>query len=200
MARQLQEQGEAVALLALLDCAPSNGGYERICWWRPSFAVAFTRNLGCWLADFFQLKLEEQRSLAGRKMRSFARKAWRQMRRRPADDTIDLEEVIDVAHVAPRELRLWQLHLRLLERHVSKAYCGNVTLFRTRGQPILCSFEEDFGWGRLVAKGVTVRLVPGSHEKIFIEPNVQTLARELETALESALDRSTSELAALQPL
>jgi thioesterase domain-containing protein len=56
-------------------------------------------------------------------------------------------------------------------------------LFRTQGQPLFCSLEEDFGWGRLTTGGVDVRIVAGSHESIFIEPNVRTLAGSLKECL-----------------
>jgi len=99
---------------------------------------------------------------------------------------VDLEEVIDTGHVSESELALWQIHLRALIEHVQRSYDGQITLFRTRGQPLLCSFEDDFCWNRL-AQEVTVKLIPGSHENIFMEPNVKVLAKELEACLARAL-------------
>ena len=55
MARQLRSQGERVAQLLLIDASPSNAGYERITWWRPSFHYRFARNLYYWLKDFVTL-------------------------------------------------------------------------------------------------------------------------------------------------
>jgi thioesterase domain-containing protein len=77
---------------------------------------------------------------------------------------------------------LWQNHLSLLVQHVSKPSSGRVTLFRTRGHPLVCSFENDFGWRKLAAS-VTVKKIPGSHEGIFMEPHVRGLARELDQSL-----------------
>ena len=54
MARQIQAQGGQVALLALLDSAPANAGYETVQWWRPEFIGLFARNLYYWLQDFPQ--------------------------------------------------------------------------------------------------------------------------------------------------
>jgi hypothetical protein len=76
--------------------------------------------------------------------------------------------------------------LRALVNHIEKPYPGPVTLIRTRGQPFLCSFEEDFCWSGLATGGVSVLRIPGSHENIFIEPNVRSLARELEGCLARA--------------
>src|SRR5262249_28658646 len=91
----------------------------------------------------------------------------------------DLEEVIDLRHFPQHELLLWQVHLEALIAHVERPYGGRVVLLRTRGQPLFCSLEEDFCWSKLVNGGVTVRYIPGSHENIFMEPNVRVLASEL---------------------
>ena len=182
MARQLEAQGETVALLALLDCATSNCGYGKFNWHRPAFVLDFTRNVFHWLEDFFQLKPEQRRSLALRKVRTLPRKLWSRISRRQSRLDFDLEEYIDVTHVSERETRLWKNHLGLLVRHVSKPYAGPITLFRTRSHPLVSSFENDFGWEKLAAN-VTVKNIPGSHEGIFMEPHVRSLAHELQQSL-----------------
>jgi thioesterase domain-containing protein/acyl carrier protein len=182
MARQLRDQGDEAALVALLDCAPSNTGYEEVQWWRPSFPFKFARNFSYWCDDFFKLKPQERRNLIQRKLGTLRRKFARRWRGSHDDDAVDLDEVIDVRQFPSEELKLWQAHLQLLVRHVSQPYDGDVVLFRTRGHPLFSSFEWDFGWGRL-ARGVAVKFVPGSHENIFMEPNVASLARVLEPCL-----------------
>lgn len=191
MARQLEAQGESVAVLALLDCAASNGSYERFDWRRPAAYFEFTRNVTYWLDDFRQLKAAQRRSLVVRKLRTLPRKFWNRISgpKSPAD--FDLEEFIDVAHVSERETRLWNNHLGLLVRHVSKPYGGAITLLRTRSHPLVCSFEEDLGWGKL-ATNVTLKRIPGSHEGIFLEPHVRCLARELEESLRPSPQSSRS--------
>ena len=189
MARQLEGQGESVALLALLDCASSNGSYETLDWRRPTWVFDFTRNLYYWLGDFLHLKPEERRSLVLRKLQTLPRKAWRRISGRQSREDFDLEEFIDLTNVSARETRLWRNHLQLLGRHVSKPYRGHLTLFRTRSHPLVCSFENDFGWSRL-ATNVTVKHIPGSHEGIFIEPHVRGLAGKLSESLRSAHQES----------
>ena len=99
---------------------------------------------------------------------------------------MDLEEVIDLNYFPEHELKFWTIHLRALDRHVQQPYDGAVTLIRTRGQPLFCSLEEDFCWSRLARGGVSVRHIPGSHENIFVEPNVKSLAAQLEACLAEA--------------
>jgi aspartate racemase len=184
VARQLRAQSEAVALLALLDSAPSNADYGRIPWWRPSFVFNFVANTFFWLADFFELKPEEQRDFVQRKFRVLKKRILRRIGREAVEpQTIDLEDIIDVARFPEIELKLWDVHLRALRDYVPQPYPGRVTLFRTRGQPFLCSFDPQFGWGALAAGGVEVVPIPGSHEKIFMEPHVRALAAKLKARL-----------------
>jgi amino acid adenylation domain-containing protein/FkbH-like protein len=184
MARQLQSMGEAVGLVALLDSAPTNAGYETITWWEPSFAKRFARNLGYWLEDFRRLKPEERRRFFTRKLRALLRKV-RHKFGSPRAELVDLEDVIDTGHFPSSELRLWQAHLEALVRHTDQPYDGPVTLLRTRGQPLLCSLKEDFCW-RKICPRLDLKQVPGSHEEIFMEPHVQSLARQLTACLEEA--------------
>ena len=92
-------------------------------------------------------------------------------------DEVDLDEVIDVGKIPERDIVLWQVHLQALVRHRDRSYSGAVRLLRTRGQPLFCSLEPDFCWGQLVSGEFSVHPVPGSHEQIFMEPNVRELAR-----------------------
>ncbi len=189
MARQLEAQGESVAVLALLDCAASNGSYERFDWRRPAAYFEFTRNVTYWLDDFRQLEAAQRRSLVVRKLRTLPRKLWSRISGTQAQTDFDLEEFIDVTHVSERETRLWNNHLSLLVRHISKPYGGHITLLRTRSHPLVCSFENDLGWGKLAAN-VTIKKVPGSHEGIFMEPHVRCLAQELEESLSPSPQKS----------
>jgi thioesterase domain-containing protein len=185
MARQLRAQGERVAQLFLIDASPSNAGYERIPWWRPTFHYRFGRNLFYWLKDFVTLlEPQEQRRYIVRKARVVWRKFLAKFHRvKNAPEVVDLDEVVDRNHFPESELKFWQIHLNALVAHVERPYADGVTLLRTRGQPILCSFEEDFCWGKLARGGVTIKDIPGSHENVFVEPNVKFLAEQIEECL-----------------
>lgn len=191
MARQLQSDGQRVALIALLDTAPSNAGYERMTWWRPNFLMRFAHNFSYWWQDFAALKPAERRNFVTRKLRALARKAARRVRGRAGAELVDVEEVIDPTHFPANELKLWRLHLQALAVHVEQPYIGKVTLLRTRGQPLFCSLEEDFCWSQLALGGVLVKWIPGSHENIFLEPNVRSLASALADALTQAQSETT---------
>ena len=194
MARQLREGGEQVALVALLDSAPSNAGYEQMKWWQPGFSFKFALNLYYWLDDFFKAKPEERLEFIFRKGRSWRRKLVRRLLRfERGTGEVDLEAIIDVSRFPEHELRLWRIHLNLLNKHVSRPYAGRVMLFRTRGQPVFCSLEEDFGWGGLAAGGVKIKMIPGSHESIFMEPEVRFLAGKLKSCLAETNHQASAE-------
>jgi amino acid adenylation domain-containing protein/FkbH-like protein len=197
MARQLHAEGETVALLALLDSAPSNAGYETITWWRPSYAYHFAKNLFYWSSDFSRLDGKTKFRFIARKARALGRKLIERLRGPVGDEKVDIEDVIDPALFPENELNMWKIHLQALTQHVQMPYAGKATLFRTRGQPIFSSLAEDFCWGKLVESGVELRPVPGSHESIFVEPNVQALARELSAALDRVHQPGARETSAL---
>jgi thioesterase domain-containing protein len=183
MARQLHAAGEKVALVALLDSAPANAGYEKVTWWRPGFPFRFARNVYYWMDDFVNIDAHDRRRFVSRKLRTVARKLARAFRSN-GKPSVDIEEVIDPAKFPESELKLWQTHLNALQAHRQKNYPGTVTLFRTRGHPVFSSLAPDFCWGGL-AGGVVVRQIPGSHEQIFIEPHVKALALSLTASLKS---------------
>jgi amino acid adenylation domain-containing protein/FkbH-like protein len=202
MARQLKARGERVTLLALIDASPANAGYERLCWWRPGYAFRFGRNFYYWFEDFRKMGGAECRRFVARKVRTLARKFLKKLWRANKAEDVDLEEVIDLGHFPEHELRFWQIHLNALVRHVQQPYDGHVTLIRTRGQPLLCSLENDFCWGKLARGGVGIHRIPGSHENIFTEPHVQNLAKELENCLaaaRAAADVKSSKSLAYEP-
>jgi amino acid adenylation domain-containing protein/FkbH-like protein len=178
MARQLRAQGQEVAFLALLDSAPTNVGYENPRWLSPAFHARFARNAAYWLCDFATLPMREQRRWVQRKAKAAVRKLLRRFARGNKPASVDLEDVIDPMHFPEQELKLWQAHLNALVRHVDGSYDGEVLLLRTRGQPIFCSLEDDFCW-RALAPKLQICRIPGSHENIFMEPNVMALAEEL---------------------
>jgi pyochelin synthetase len=98
---------------------------------------------------------------------------------------VDLDEVIDISHFPKAELKLWQIHLNALVQHVERKYEGRVVLLRTRGQPLFCSLQDDFCWSKL-ATNLEVKLVPGSHEQVFMEPHVRALAAQVSQCLEAS--------------
>jgi len=86
-----------------------------------------------------------------------------------------IERVVD--GVPPEDRRkLWEAHVRALIAHRTKPYAGRITLLRTRGHPMVCSFDDELGWREFAGGGVTMITIPGAHESALDEPHVRTLA------------------------
>jgi FkbH-like protein len=184
MARLLTQAREAVGLLALIDSAAPNGSYDRVPWWRPTFYFRFLRNTPYLIQDFLRMDRPERRRFLARKLGVVKRKIFRRGQRK--ERMVDIQEYIDPVNFPDEELRLWQVHLNAGGLYKPKPYEGCVTLLRTRGQPALCSFDGDYGWGELAMGGVDVRIVPGWHEGIFVEPDVRSLAAQMAACLRQA--------------
>ena len=182
MACRLSDQGEKVALLVLIDADTRE--YERVTWWHPLFLPRFLLNSCYWINDFLQLQAGQQIEFAKRKLRVMGRKVVQRLRRH--ETAFDLEDFIDLTLFQNRDLDLWRVHLQAFDQHEPRPYPGRVTLLRTRGQPFVCSFQPNLGWGSLAMGGVDIQFVPGAHEKVFLEPNVRLLADVLKSCLDRA--------------
>jgi amino acid adenylation domain-containing protein len=67
-----------------------------------------------------------------------------------------------------------------------RPYPGRVLLFRRSERPPGDHWDPARGWRSLVGDALEVRDIPGNHRTIFMEPNVETMARALRTCLTSA--------------
>lgn len=185
MARQLTAQGESVAFLALMNCAPPNSSYIRVCW-TPGFALKFVRNLALLAGNALQWRPEQRREFIYWKARLLRQKLRRWFgRRQQGTRGGPLDHLVDLSIYPPEQRRLWETHIQALINYHPKPYPGGATLFRARAHPFLCSFDPLCGWGNLATAGVNLKLVKGPHEGILDEPHVQILAREMKACLEA---------------
>jgi thioesterase domain-containing protein len=184
MARQLRQQGANISLLALINCAPPDGSYTHFRF-TPRGVFRFLKNLGYWAGHLRRLKPQPRREVVVWKMKVLKKRLWRLFRHSP----VDVEAIVDLAAQPEDRRKLWAAHVRALIPHRTQPCGGRVTLFRTRGHPMLCSFDDAFGWREFAGGGVAVKMIPGAHESALDEPHVRTLAqimkahlKELQTA------------------
>jgi hypothetical protein len=57
-------------------------------------------------------------------------------------------------------------------------------LFRTRGHPLVCSFDDRMGWDDFVTGNITVKICRGDHETILEEENVGFTASQIRGTLD----------------
>ena len=126
MARQLSAQGEALGLLALINCAPPNSRYGQPTSTPIWFARLF-RNLRYWIdcsrhwtssqrRDFLRWKMQ----LFRKNLTSFARFSRSELSR------LDVENMVDLSPFSPEQQRLWEVHIRAQLNYQPKPFAGRV--------------------------------------------------------------------------
>jgi amino acid adenylation domain-containing protein len=183
MSRLLQAQGEKVGILTLFNSTPPNSNYAKMRW-TPGVVLKFFRNLAYSIRYAMTVGRKERRGIVRWKLKMFARAIGQRFSTRQTGP--DANSWIDLSAYPEEERPLWEAHIRSLMEYHPKPYNGIVTLFRSPGHPLFCSFDERYGWSELAMGGVEVHIVSGYHEKILEEPYVAHLARDLNNALRRA--------------
>ena len=182
MARQLEAQGQSVALVALFDAfAP---GTVMSLPWVSRVRRRFQR-YGARVA------LHGQKLLFGSERRSYLRSKSRTLRRRIRSRIWQaiyglyrgrstplprvLQDVREAGYLANKE-------------YVPKPFGGKVTLFRAGLRSAEESQGQDLGWGRLARGGVEIRDVPGDHLNMLLRPQVGLLAVQLRECIDRAME------------
>lgn len=195
MARQLDALGEKVGMLALMNCSPPNTGYERAdasgsLRWK----LRFVANVGYWFGCFlFKWTMRERTEFVRWKLRLLRKKT----RSAGGEFAVtDVDEMVNLAAYSEEQRRLWQAHVQALKNFRPQPYAGHVTLFRTRGHALLCSFDSHYGWGELARGGVSLQVMPGGHGSILDEPHARSVAHALAKCLQDAGTENTRGAAA----
>jgi thioesterase domain-containing protein len=199
MARQLQNQGDLVAFVGIIDAADVAAAKRpfyitRSRLKRVSALVNQRGTPGRWLALVRKASNTVRWEIASRISRARDRRTVRQIRiansagrqasPQPEPDTaISFLKLYEAAHRLHRPEGLFE--------------GGNVALFKATGgngqaddipyQMIYGDFA--LGWGRRVAEDVTVVAVPGGHSSVLQDPHVGTLARLLQDVIDGAMGR-----------
>ncbi len=169
MARQLQEQGEQIGILVMLDsCRP---GYS----WRASF---FKR-------VFLHLNNIVQQGPAYLWQRVVRWSYWRKSHLQNTYDRY-LEVALDIP-VSDKHLKIIDANTQAVSEYIFPVYPGRAILLRTedqnRDEAIGTQYDPQFGWGEVVVGGLDIHYVPGSHLGQLNEPHVQELAEILRNCL-----------------
>lgn len=185
MARRLVEQGEEVALLAILDSYPKG--------WLKLYPQAEARQLR---KHFRQLRikghLENWKRLgvvgkaryflekANYKKRKFKNLLWRTTQK----FGVEAEQSVGATI---RDIE--EINYLAIKKYVPQVYPGIVTFFGAREE--VCPEENLTGWRRLAQGGVEVVEVPGDHQTMIKEPHVRKLAEALEKSIGFSIDNKS---------
>ena len=199
MARQLQDQGEKVAMVALLDAADVEAPLKA---WR--LAGQRLQRLGGVFRDGNPDRPIRRMTTILAKLSKKVRNTATYMigdRLRRARDEVRMRMLrihLDRGRPVPKLLE--DLSVRTIYLFAERDYRpdgrfdGELTLFRaTSGadgdEPYIDRYDDPLlGWGRRASRGVRVRDVPGGHSSMLQEPHARILAEQMQSAIDAALD------------
>lgn len=176
MAQQLQAQGQKVALLALFE-AYAPGAVYPLYGIKPFFKRLIQRirrhldNLSRLSPkEKFLYFMEESRNVMKSKIWKIAYKFY-----------LDFGRPMPYAFRSVREA-----NFQALRDYVPSGYSGKVTLFQSHKRFTGFYYEPQMGWEKLAIGGIEIYKVPGNHESIWNELNIQVLVKKLSVCLNKA--------------
>lgn len=171
MAQKLAAQGQATALVALLDSYLSTKEFENLDLDDRSVIRWIAPHLGLSLADLKRLPVEQQ---------------WELIAQRA-----NVAQGIGVAEIR-RLAAVCRAHLAAAGRYRPRPYGGRVVLFRA-GR---VSGMFDGQW-RALCPDLEVERIPGDHYSILRQPDVAALAERLDQRIRAVLETQRSQTQAL---
>lgn len=188
MAQQLETQGEEVALLVMFDHSPD----------KVDDNYAVTKSIpakGMHLAANSIQWAQSMRELGGgpvvQRVFRKARLGLKKLNGRSQQDSKSVEaaDLLDYGSDLPDfRKRMIETHWHAINNYMASAYQNPVLLFQAKSQPLLSTRKPEDTWLRLATGQLTIISIPGSHEGMFKEPHVHTLARMLRTQIELVQD------------
>jgi thioesterase domain-containing protein len=171
MARQLEVDGQGVALLVLFDSITPETAQASAELTETDLLISFAQHIGLTTA-FLSGSLEH-------------------LQQATADEQLGaIMEQAKAAYLLPPGIRfcdaqrLWEVfkaNVYAVRNYRAQAYAGRLTLFRAGERPLTAQEKNDptNGWGALATGGVEVHTMPGDHFTLLREPHVRALAEGL---------------------
>jgi thioesterase domain-containing protein/acyl carrier protein len=188
MAQQLQAQGQAIALLGLLDT------YSSIYYKPLSLRAWLTRHL----RNFRHLDRKDKLNYPIKGVAAIRRRAqdlWN--RYRPPVEEPQIEPPRDEPQFTPfltadgqetyvEVTPVSTANNEALLHYTPTPYSGRIALFRAQQQPWWSEHDPLLGWAGLAEAGIQVYAVSGHHHNMTYEPHAIEMARQLSTCIEQA--------------
>lgn len=179
IARQLREQGQEIALLAIIDTA-APGYHKPTSISDDGKPKTFLDRSLFHLRKLLKLSLQDQLAylwerllwhLTIGKLSIFYKIYLRYLRRSPQD-----LRLLDVAAA----------NNQAAKSYIPQAYPGQLTLFRATDKAAGFGNDPDMGWTQLATGGVKICEISGSHIQIMEEPQVGYVAEKFKLYLDKA--------------
>ena len=182
MAQQLQQQGQDISLLAIIDSVvPDRSqytGHIDDVTFLAVIAVELTRTLDG--KNLEEITNDLQRLEPKERIYYVLDRIKHSKRDLPANGFSWLQQ----------QLQIFKIRMQAIQNYHFHTYTGHITLFRASERDYLASplnrpdFSWDLGWSRLTTRSIEAYAVPGYHETMIVEPHVQILAKHLHSRLE----------------
>ena len=197
MARQLRASGAEVGVVALMESSAPNI-QPRQQQWSTSNARHSIENLVENVKDFVSHSPQEQLAFVMKKGQRLKQKLAEKLHvngQEGGGPPVELKDVLDLTNYPKDYVAYAETHWQALTGYRPEEYAGVIHLFRAKKQG-LTGFNHSLGWEMLVEDRVNVTVIPGTHESMLQEPNVQILASRLRTLLDEQASRIEPQLAA----
>ncbi|MBW4611013.1 MAG: SDR family oxidoreductase [Hassallia sp. WJT32-NPBG1] len=177
MAQQLQQQGEQVALLALLDSWVPNfnnksPGYDDV-----ELLAQFAWDLGSMFGKDLSGLYDNLRQLPADEQLNYVFEQLRLLKLVSLDTRI--QQVRD-------RLEVYKSNVRAAHSYLPQVYPQGMTLFEAKEQMLVENGDNPTsGWKDLAAQGVEIYTIPGNHYTILRKPHIQDLAEKLKACLDA---------------
>jgi thioesterase domain-containing protein/acyl carrier protein len=183
MAQQLTAAGEEVGLLVMLESSPPNVNHKQS--WSATAAKYSIENIVENVKDFVQVSPEEKLAMLKTKSRKLTERFRKKIVPVQESEPVALSQILDLSTYPEGYVTYAETHWEALTHYYPQPYRGEITLFRAKKQG-LSNFNHALSWDALAGERVNVTVVPGTHESMLQEPNVQIVAAKLRGLLEAA--------------
>ena len=184
-ARQLEEQGEEVAQLVMLESVHPVKRNQYSSWKRMIARAQLKMHL-------LKFEYAYMRQLNGAQARDYVSgRVWQKLNRmnesfRQAMKITDLNGKGELATRNPLDVLY-----TAAARYSPKPYHGSVVLMRSQQRTYGFGTVLDLGWGELLGNNLEICETPGNHYTIYMYPNVDALAHKINVSLRRAEQRVT---------
>ncbi|MEH1870988.1 non-ribosomal peptide synthetase [Nostoc sp.] len=201
MAQQLENSGEEVALLAVLDTvAPIKSNLPSLSNALKFIFTTVVPYMWPFFLDYLCLITAPSRnrinSLTSRfynfqqLMRSLQKNLFSHFTQKE-DATVNLISeksklrLLSESAIIPM-LRVFYANSQAVLNYIPQVYPKRINLFRTRVQLNVTEREPSMGWDQLAVEGTEIHHIPGNHLTMLRKPHIQVLAAQLRACIEKA--------------
>jgi amino acid adenylation domain-containing protein len=174
MAQQLLEQGQHVALLALLDSVATGNHDDALELDDENLFRMFANNLG----RRFGVEFKDLRGRGLDEQLSHLRRRAVELNALPA--SMDMPQMHGL-------FRSFKDIIEAVMKYEPRNYPGRINLFRAEQRLAATPTDPTDGWGALAAGGVALHVMPGDHFTMISMPHARAVAERLGACIEAAL-------------